>query len=396
VATAAGIVAVLAISSQPTGRLGDSSAAPVSGSATAEESSAPPGGEFPIFQLYTASPIELPFDPYYEVALEAAKLVQASVKAELPKVWEQSVEQQEFIAQCMADQGFEYEPETYQSAEDMPWNDREQLLKGGLSLAALPDTLEEVERVGYGVDDPTDAPSAGVTANQAYREGLSETEGQAYDEALFGGTSGSVGEGGEALEPVAEQAFEASCLGQAEAAHPTPALPEEADEALQTLSGLIMPLILEDSAAMGPIAIVGDAWYPDDIYPFEQDSRWTELNADYAACFADKSQDLPYQDIVAGIHDPAKLAQMVSADGSELTVPFPLEEDYDEKLNPLVGSPGQIEVAVADFQCRAKVDVVNRYAPIVADAQAHYLDNPVSRADLDNMKAGLEKLIAAR
>lgn len=102
---------------------------------------------------------------------------------------DQMKREQEIIAQCMADEGFEYIPDTGGASfwaaddEDVPeWE---------------PDKKEWVEKYGYGaVNDPWNEyyeqnPDAGMEEahadpNEAYVETLSESEQNAYYETLWG------------------------------------------------------------------------------------------------------------------------------------------------------------------------------------------------------------------
>ena len=96
---------------------------------------------------------------------------------------EQNREREELMAQCMAEEGFEYKPNldnggVIMSGEDVEWE---------------PDKKEWVEKYGYGaVNSPFNEEGAQppeeeyVDPNQEYVESLSESEQQAYWETAYG------------------------------------------------------------------------------------------------------------------------------------------------------------------------------------------------------------------
>ena len=117
------------------------------------------------------------------------------------------------------------------------------------------------------------------------------------------------------------------------------------------------------------------------------DKRLSELTAEYSLCVNQLACGR-WPD-VSDATDPLNRAIMIGADGSQWDwpaegVPFSAEGIPADHLG-LVGSQIEIDIAVADIKCRQQTDYVARYAQIVFDAQARYLED--HKAEFDAMLA---------
>lgn len=118
------------------------------------------------------SPIEMPFDPYVDLAREAA---QADIDAWFAATREPFAAQQKQIAQCMADADFDYRARTL---PDFPveWTVLGSMPGSELELPWLPASREQVARLGYA--NPPDSHAADPRyPDNAYAETVSWSRG---------------------------------------------------------------------------------------------------------------------------------------------------------------------------------------------------------------------------
>ena len=139
-----------------------------------------PGGEL----SYEDSPLSKYFRALYDMGISP----DATQQEQQAFYDEQNRKQEELIAQCMTDEGFEYVPSTQNGAVVVSSGDEEDMWR--------PDDRDWVEKYGYGAinspwreQEETQAPEATEPPsdpNQEYVESLTEAEQQAYSEALWG------------------------------------------------------------------------------------------------------------------------------------------------------------------------------------------------------------------
>ncbi|WP_024287108.1 hypothetical protein [Cellulomonas sp. KRMCY2] len=271
---------------------------------------------------------------------------------------------EELTAECMADLGFQYTPVDYSSkssgmalsadAEDIPW-----------------DTLEFAEQYGYGATTnpggeeqplPEEEGQEFVDPNQEYVETMSETEQQAYWEALYGVQNF------DETDPEAEYEYnweDAGCQGSASNEVYGDMGMGGGDDEFAALQ--------EDMNAMWEAAMV--------------DPRITELNAEWATCMADAGY--------AGLAEPADAQNLIYdktnaiyedayADmdpNGEWT-----EEDYaaieagiQDDLAAITDE--EIETAVADYTCRDEVDLTKAQQDINIEYQQDFVDQHKDELD---------------
>lgn len=186
---------------------------------------------------------------------------------------------EELTAECMAELGFQYTPVDYSSqggmvvsseADDIPW-----------------DTLEFAEQYGYGATTnpwgdeqplPEETGEEWVDPNQEYVETMSETEQQAYWEALYGVQNF------DETDPEAEYEYnweDAGCQGAASnEVYGDMGMGGSDDE---------FTALQEDMNAMWEASMA--------------DPRIAELNAEWATCMADAGY--------AGLAEPADAQNLI-------------------------------------------------------------------------------------
>ena len=271
------------------------------------------------------------------------------------------VETEELIAACMVAEGFDYVP------MEPPLGPGVDLGLGTVDrmmIPWLPETREDVERHGYGVDDIEAfeamlAEQGVLDANTAYAEALGEPGRTAYYLAL-------VGFDGE------EQSADGGCTGKARMHAPKPG---EGDPSARYFEQYT-PLLTEM------------ARFPQEVVA--RDPRTVVLDAEWAACMADQNHDLPS---VFDLPGPTPLS---AADVAVRTRPDGVVGDpqpdtptseipYDERY--LTGDAAERTVALADFDCRAATDYRARLTAIQVDLEEEFV---ATRAEsLQEMAAAL-------
>ncbi|MDR0592239.1 MAG: hypothetical protein LBG60_03060 [Bifidobacteriaceae bacterium] len=231
----------------------------------------------PYSQSWTPSPVELPFERYFAAADAAFEALDTSGGVD-SRERENRIE--EFKASCMKERGFTYYP--VPAAEPAPDAGLGDVGHDALwSIPFLPDTLEEVERVGYGITRPlegsaTPEASAAEQQNQAYREGLTSSAQREYDLALYGYYDQA---------SYADQGTVADACGSL-AAEAFPGYSAPSGDSFERWYALTEPL---DGIAE---AFTITAWNDragvahEDIGPYaaEADPRMADLQAEYSKC----------------------------------------------------------------------------------------------------------------
>ncbi len=121
------------------------------------------------------------------------QLWQDASKGQDEEYWnDQQMRVEELVAQCMAEQGFEYTPVDYSQMRGSA------IEASGEGDSDVPEwgTLEFAKQYGYGQTtnpygdaadaEPSDDGEEFVDPNQAYQDAMTETERAAYEEALWG------------------------------------------------------------------------------------------------------------------------------------------------------------------------------------------------------------------
>jgi hypothetical protein len=277
---------------------------------------------------------------------------------------EQQRQQEELMAECMAEEGFEYQPNvqnggTVLSSDDVEWK---------------PDDKAWVEKYGYGavnnpyndeMGEPTDQGQEYVDPNQEYLESLSESEQAAFYETAYGvpPTEEEMGEDG-GYEYKWE---DAGCQGWAQ--HELEGdNPWQSDEFADLRAKM------------------------DEFWTTTQDSpELTELSAEWAACMeeggepgfatpADAQQSI--YDAQSAIYDAAY------GDGSVEVDP---ESVVDPNTTPEMKELGEKEIALAlvDLSCREKTSYTQESLKIQFALEEQFIKD--NKAALDAFKAAAEQ-----
>jgi hypothetical protein len=349
----------------------------------------PPAVDLPQSRDWMERP-ELPLD-YYDGLIEAANQLAAGP---LDAVWnEWRANQDEFIISCMAAEGFEYY--AGQSGSDSGdnaggWGDVGGA--GGLDDAAgaasehrlwvpwLPEDLASVEGSGYGAYDEADEGST-PDLNQIYAASLDPDESKRYNAALVGADLAGFDYENSGDTPVPDVG---GCQGGAATAYPVP----DAEIADQSPTAPYETLIMDmrDQAEemyserfLGRTEIDGP------------DSAWRQ-------CFGQDFPEINRQpgagsaDVPSGRFDgPAgawSLAIHTDQDGNYWTA----ETDPPPDYSTLTGTPREIAIALADFNCRSATDYVTSFLAIERTSQEQFI--AAHQAEVDEMAAALEQYIS--
>jgi hypothetical protein len=271
---------------------------------------------------------------------------------------------EELVAKCMADEGFEYAPNT--DAGGMVMSDSGNEWE--------PEKREWVEKYGYGmVNSPFSEQQAEESAeeyvdpNQEYVESLSESEQTAFYETLYGVTP-------EEDELSEDGSYEyrwedAGCQGAAQ---------HEVDGE--------------------------DVWQSDEFADLrsKMEELWTssqespelaDLNAEWASCMADKGEP--------GFSAQSEAAQSISdeqtviydtafGDGSE-PVDTESADFVDPSQSPEMKALGEreLELALVDLECREKTSYIEESLKLQFAREEKFIAD--NKAELDAFKAAAEQ-----
>lgn len=252
------------------------------------------------------------------------------------------------VAECMTEQGFEYIPNVQSGATIFSsgdeWNpeDREWVAQYGYGMVNFP-----------GRDAPMTDDQSYVDPNQDYISSLSESEQMAFYETLHGPqpTEEELGEDGSY-----EYDWEtAGCYGlaQHEAEQENPALSDEFAPLMNSL---------------------------EEFWSETQDSTaFADLDAEWSSCMADAGY--------AG-YDKQMDAQMEFSE--ELNKYYENQTEWIED-DPELAELGEeeIEVALADLDCREKTGYRAAYAKVQYEREEAFIAD--HKAELDALKAAAEQ-----
>ncbi|MDR2114324.1 MAG: hypothetical protein LBO75_03480, partial [Bifidobacteriaceae bacterium] len=311
-------------------------------------------GDIPFAKGFISSPVELPFYRYFEAA-DAAYEVVSDSPSETERMAE-SAEFEESVAECMKQRGFTYYPIP---PEPFPELEEDYSRHKDLLIPWLPDSLAEVERVGYGITPPEEYSDEDVVLipevvkNEEYRSELSASAQQEYDLALLGRSYDYV-EG--MVDPEAEAN---SCTGRALASAP----PEVAVDTESAWWNITEPLDAI-SQAMKVEYTLNEQGVPETImgtYAVERDPKFVELEVGYAECVKSKATGWDASR-VNGIRMMESIAMSTAPDGSQWEWPPEGKvvdtTDVPPEYSYLMGSQAERDIAVVDFKCRQETDYV--------------------------------------
>ena len=278
------------------------------------------------------------------------------------KMEEQQAKVEALVAQCMADEGFEYTPNT----------DSGTIMSDGGEWE--PDKREWVEKYGYGyVNSPfaeqvEENPAEETTdPNGEYVMSLSESEQTAFYETLYGPTPSE--------EEMSEDGSyeynweEAGCQGWAQ--HEL-----EGDDPTQSEEFSELRTKIEE------------------LYSTTQDSpELADLNAEWASCMADKGEPGFTKQMDAGqsiMDEQNKIYEAAFGDGSEPVDPESADfEDPNESPEMKALTEREIELALVDLECREKTSFTKKSLEIQFAIEEKFI--AANKADLDAFKAAAEQ-----
>lgn len=279
------------------------------------------------------------------------------------KMEEQQAKVEDLVAQCMADEGFEYTPNA----------DTGTVVSDGGEWE--PEKREWVEKYGYGFvnspfaeqveENPSEQENSDPNAD--YVSSLSESEQTAFYETLYGATP--------AEDELAEDGSyeyrweDAGCQGwaQHEIGGDDPSQSEEFS-ALRTKMEELMTAT-QDSPELA------------------------DLNAEWASCMADKGEPGFTKQSEAGesiMEEQNKIYDAVYGDGSE-PVDTEAADFEDPSKSPEMKALGEreLELAVIDLECREKTSFATKSLKIQFALEEKFIAE--NKAELEAFKAAAEQ-----
>jgi hypothetical protein len=339
-------------------------------------------------RITTDTPPGMPLEPYFAALRHERDVLGPATEAAQARRHD---DMEAYIAQCMADQGFKYHPQ----ARGGPAGAPDQLetmaaesdsLRDPMWVPQLPETREQTERHGYGlwVEYATlvneGAEARGEDPNQAYYDGMSQSEKEAYDLAL----DNLIAVDAETWVPATDDGIDGSdsCRDRAAREYPDP--------------GLEKPLTdyVNQDLVYGVMADV--------TWSVDKDPRTLELDREWAVCMAGFGHDVAEK---WGVGDGGgvgytsgpilawHLARATGPDGQIADTENLWPDQIPEDQQSLIGSEPEIAIALADFDCREQTDYMSRRIAIHRDLEEQVLAD--NREALDDLLAQIEANIQA-
>ncbi|MDR2373049.1 MAG: hypothetical protein LBD77_02870 [Bifidobacteriaceae bacterium] len=331
---------------------------------------------------------------YYADLVSATNLRMSEKASGDGGAWE--VKQEEFIAGCMKEAGFEYYPSGVDPAEGGE-SDISLGEDGRLWVAWLPDDLAEVERYGYGYWVPGDSMAVQVAdesvepdANSVYVAALSPSAAQAYRVALMGAELAAYDLAD--FESVAVPDM-GGCMGAANEAHPYP-VAQEMEESPTALYKDLLDLMYDQARDLysqtflrrAEVDALNDEWWD----CFELDFPGARPLPDPRLDPAFVAEQMANNGEFNGPSYAWDMAISTNAEGEHFN-PGPEGKQAPAEFASLTGTPREIAIAVADYRCRQETDYVDRL--LALQRQAHEQFIAAHQTDLEQMAAAMEDYI---
>ncbi|MGO1467956.1 hypothetical protein [Microbacterium gubbeenense] len=284
----------------------------------------------------------------------------------------QELEQEEAVASCMQEEGFEYVPYTGTSViagDDDAWD---------------PDSRDWVEKYGYGIfSSPWDDEEAvdeemPEDPNQEYVDSLSESERMAYESTLYGETpSDEQAEDPEFDWNSLDQGCYGTAMNETQNMSEIDALYEEFDPLMTKMSELYEAALASDDMV--------------------------ELDAEWAACMADTefTEFAARAEAEASMYEEQeKLYEEQNAVSEEIDWDSASAEEAEELMNASdpMSTPEWAEaadkeraLALADFDCRAEIDYDATSLSIQFELEEQFIAD--NKADLEAFRAAAEQVM---
>jgi hypothetical protein len=334
-------------------------------SASTAQSAAPGGadvtaGAVAAVDAPQASPM-MSLETTEEFAALVAAVSGARAEASEAQFAAQSTRQEQreaMVAACMKQQGFEYVPVPYKLMTSSAVTDFWQHIDS-ISVPTLPLSRADVERFGYGVQEPLPASvlaplSQEEQANAAYVAQLSADAQAAYDLALTGH---------DAVVPATYEEA-GGCRGEALATFPDPAAASQQQIVLDNHEDFIHDFrwLIIDGVVL--------------------DARMVAANRDWAKCMASAGIDhlVGWEDQVTP-YSALMLALRTDSDGVLWEPASSGEAEEPEQYRSLAMSPPEVTIALADFDCRAEVGYHQTANQIALELQRSFINENRRQAD---------------
>jgi len=260
---------------------------------------------------------------------------------------------EEAVAACMLDLGFEYTPQDMSKQASLTQDVATDF--GSEDFAA---------KQGYGMttsmnassDDASTTSDQWVDPNADYLATMSETEQQAFYEALYGAQSAATADMTDTTDEATATEYnweDAGCQGKAQhEVYETGAYAAFADPAFTSLQE--------------EMSTVYDS--------LQNDSRLTEVEAAWSSCMSDAgfdfatAQDAPnsISDQLNELHNGASSAATAGTDATEVSTPDPQVIADLQKT--------EIATAVADARCKKSVDYDAKYQKVQFALEQEFVD----------------------
>ncbi|MDR1188483.1 MAG: hypothetical protein LBK95_13690 [Bifidobacteriaceae bacterium] len=276
-------------------------------------------------------------------------------------------DRQAVIADCMKQSGFTYHQIPYGGpleAEDDLWLAR----SWQLMVPGLPDDRATVEKWGYGISPEAETPEDWITdnrdpkareagqKNEAYMDSLSPEAQRQYRVALVG-----YDEVPDGVDPVS-----GGCVGKGYEAVPQAKYATDVSAQFEDLYHAVVE-VTKWEVGMDPEALA--------------------LDSEFAACIAKKGVDLSsmvFERDGEWVRDVSNSSRESPAAAFEYA--YSLREDgtptpRDEEFSGLQAFPRQVEIALADFDCRAELDYMNRIMAVQNRVEKEFVEEHRSRLD---------------
>lgn len=275
---------------------------------------------------------------------------------------EQTKKVEELVAECMQKEGFEYTPQKidesmYSSGDEWKTDDREWVAQYGYGLMNYPGMNDVV------TDDAAADPNAG------YYETLSESEKAAYDEALNGAAMMAEPVEGESMEYDWETA---GCYGSAQ------------HEVYPEMDGPSEDDLAEFDDLMTAMNEMYSQFY-DGTTQTEPDKKW-------AACMSEAG----YADFTLqsdAMNSISEKLNVLWEEAPGMDDPSADPEDFQDPAESEEGkaiAAEEIEVALADLECREKTDYTNAQMRLQFEAEEKFIAE--HKAELEAYKAAMDAL----
>ncbi|MDR0365732.1 MAG: hypothetical protein LBH68_02730 [Bifidobacteriaceae bacterium] len=341
-----------------------------------ENSAAPSSTQIPSTAptASTLSPIEgeTPFTAYGPY-LDGPRYDEEALQAE---VAERHRLTEALIAECMAAEGFDYYPT---EPVDYGMHFTQSFEQDQIFVPLLPSDRTLVEQHGYGLQSPLDpaqwgAPpsSPGEIKNSEYYETLSETARSAYNIALMGFDGVTT----TPYNPVG-----IGCRGKSWDKYPEADIEDPTAAFTETFSSLIFEFLQVTDV---DVAL---------------DSRVVSLNQDWHSCMLTKGVDVSEQAAegisIAWMRTPSPALAFALAEtegaksvlGAAANGADPLTMDQNRQL---VGSPEEIRIALADFDCREQTNYLATAIEVQLELEAAFVAR--NKTALDQMVAASDHI----